>query len=458
MRCCLLAAVALVGTRLCKAGELHLRVVPAVSARIIEWNVQNALYGPTGIPVAFQLCFDYNCRSALPGAVPATANGTRAQTYDYVSTPENVYGGFFDVIDPVGTPRLSVWDFDETRTSFCRQTLYATSAPMPAACRLRGRSVATCSGNPRTCRHQGLTSDGSTAVAILTPEYLPTCSASGFAVVTESGNVPVCADEIEPNVYAFNGIHDSTAAVEYSDMFQVVYVDLKVHDTLEGAVFAVGLILALVIWTGATKGGTILSRNDLRPPTSMQKLLVADVSMSILATVCYSVHDHGLSLLPLELSYSIGDEYGSVVVSLYVLLQVVLTSIISALLMLPLNNNDYAELITLRALVEIQLLIAVHFHFPAEFGTMLRELVGLFISVTALVLCGRDSAILFAQKPLRQWHGLVVLAFTLTLHHVVVTGLYTVLLKSSHVSVLHTEVTAAALSAVIVAAGASVAV
>ena len=242
--------------------------------------------------------------------------------------------------------------------------------------------------------------------------------------MTESGNVTLCADQVSPGIFAFNGLQDSTVAVEIIGVFQIVYTDLEAHDTIESALFTIILILGLVVWTGATKGGMLLKRSDLRPPSKMQKLVVADVSMSILATICYSVHDHGLSLLPFELSYSIGDEYGSVLVSLYVFLQTLLTAFISALLMLELTKDSYLELMMLRVLVELQLLISLHFHFPVAFGTMLRELVGLFISITSLVICGRDFAILFSRRPIKRWHWLLAVTFILSLHHVIVAGFY----------------------------------
>ena len=167
-------------------------------------------------------------------------------------------------------------------------------------------------------------------------------------------------------------------AVEIIGVFQIVYTDLEAHDTIESALFTIILILGLVVWTGATKGGMLLKRSDLRPPSKMQKLVVADVSMSILATICYSVHDHGLSLLPFELSYSIGDEYGSFLCRSTSFFKRCSPLSFSALLMLDLTKDSYLELMMLRVLVELQLLISLHFHFPVAFGTMLARACGPF--------------------------------------------------------------------------------
>ena len=105
----------------------------------------------------------------------------------------------------------------------------------------------------RKCFRTGVLNN-QTVAAVFEPEYLPSCTATDFALVTESGNVTLCANQVSPGIFAFNGLQDSTVAVEIIGVFQIVYTDLEAHDTIESALFTIILILGLVVWTGATKG------------------------------------------------------------------------------------------------------------------------------------------------------------------------------------------------------------
>lgn len=434
------------------AKEVHLTAKAELVDNSYQWTLYNSNLGTT--PVSFHLCFPLKCNNTLPEGMMSARGKLIGDDaiFDYVQTPKNSFGVKFNLGETTSNPTLSLAQFDNEYVGFCKERVYVNEI-MPAFCRLRGQSSAICSGSELICRHVGKTKNGKIVPAVFDATRNVMCSAEGFSLQTESGDVPLCADKLAEDLYVFNTLVNQKMAIQYTGFVQTVFVDLETHDTVEGTVFVVILVLCLVVWTGATKGGQTLERTSVRPPTKRQKLLIGEVSFSIFTTVCYSLHDHGLSLLPPSLSHSVGDEYGAVIIVLYLLLQTALTAIISALLFTSLTANDYEKLLLLRGLVEIQLLVSIHLHFPLAFGVMLRELVGLFIAVTTLVICGRDASIFFKDRPLLMWHVMIFCTFLLALHHVVVVGLYDILLASSHMSDESVELMAVALSLVLLGVG-----
>lgn len=422
-------------------SQAHLEVAVQPVESKLKWTTTNARLSQ--FAAEFVVCFDHvGCESTLPSqaltehSLPVGANAV----VDRFVTPEHAYDAMFSVV-PGATPQINAWDLGAPVT-VCKNVIYAGDAP--PECFMGHRADGVCSGSDQLCRYAARLGDRP-VVAVFRPELQIDCTDT-IELQTHLGWHSVCADADGLSVYKFNaGVHRADAAVVLLPTYQqAVYVDIRPHDEFESGVFAAVLVVALVVWVRSTGGGSIASQVRVLP-TDVQRLLVVDVSFSIMSTALFSVAYHGEGLVPASAALAHGQTYARVTTVLFMLLHVVASVIVNSCLSRRMTPKSTQRALLLRHVLEVQFMLSLHFFLPSNFGWKLRLLLGLFVGMTTLVVIGRDS---FWLRSLN-WQALGAACgfFGLAVHHATMVCVFPIFWHSSGIANTAATVTTVAVSA-----------
>ena len=402
--------------------DIKLNVIGSPSA--ILWETANTKL--SDYPMALSLCFDYACVSHVPSSVLLDDGMVYNNTVAIVRVrgPQESYDGVFHISENL-YPQISVWDFPDVVITVCRGVLYTVDPPV--MCKRNNYAKAVCSGTHMQCVFE-MVRGGAVGVAVLNMLRNITCTDTVDLVMASGDPVTVCAEE-HNGVYEFNGVANGSMAVQFDGVRQIIYPDLDVHDTVQNVTFISLLVVALVVWTGVTRGGMAIG-DAVYCPTKVQSLLIVDISWSILFSTVYAMHTHGLSLIPVHLSAALGSAYTSLIVTGYVLYQL-MASLIAVSILNGFTEHSTYRAVILRHTIEMQIMGAIHMHFPDALGDNMRNLIALFVAVAGLVVCGRDARLLQLQLHAQMWQGPSMAFLLLVGHHNIVTGVYSSIFLAS---------------------------
>ena len=330
----------------------------------------------------FELCFARNCISSLsatafPGLQPANV--------ELLQTPEHVYTGVFVSSD---VNRLSLWDFETVHV--CHNIVY--TGDVPPHCTTGPVARGVCSGKDQVCRFRAML-DGNIVVAILKTNEIVPCDDKSLRVETNTGYYATCGRLIAPSVYEFSSnLHLDTASLATlpNSHELLLYVDTRRHDELQSGVFAVIVCLSIVVWTRTTNGGQAIGSLLSIIPSKVQRLIIFDISSSVLSTGVWIIGAHSTALIPPACFQHFGRRYTEFSLILFVLLMVCCNAVVANCVRTPLTRESVLRAIMLRHVMEIELMFSLHMFFPESFGNDLRELLGLFLGCSVLCVIGRD--------------------------------------------------------------------